>query len=163
MLICELCGQRIFGEMRQIRFRGSLVVVCEKCFAASRKTRDTPASRGGIQVHKTKIHKPDLGVRLEDKLEPVPDLGKTITERRISLGLSVRELGTRAGIRESLIKKVESGKMTLPIQELRKLERVLGIPLLRLSEEETSHGVDLKTLVKNRDKSITLGDLLAGG
>jgi len=140
-------------------------MVCKGCFVSASKMRDNRIASVGASMPARKF-KSQVSIKkakAEDKLEPIPDLGKTIMERRKSLGLSVQELGVKVGIRESLIKKVESGKIALPIQELKRLERVLGISLVRISEDEKFYWVDSKTLSKRSDKGLTLGDLLTGG
>ncbi|MEM2841857.1 MAG: helix-turn-helix domain-containing protein [Thermoproteota archaeon] len=140
-------------------------MVCKRCFTSSSKMRENRiASAGSVMpVRKLKSRVLTKTAKAEDKLEPIPDLGKTIMERRKYLGLSVQELGVKVGIRESLIKKVESEKITLPIQELRRLERVLGISLVRVSEDEKFYKVDSKKSSNREDKGLTLGDLLKGG
>jgi len=143
--------------------RGSLLTVCKKCFVSSSKMQDngSVSLRGGASVRNIKNRASDVTVKVEDRLEPIPDLGKVVMERRTSLGLSVQDLSARAGIRESLIKKVESGKIVLPIQDLKRLERVLGISLIRVSESEDFYKVGSRTSSYSKNKGLTLGDLLA--
>lgn len=172
-MMCEICGSRA-PRLRRIVVEGSIMSVCPDCFSTLTKkipvesglTGDT----GRMPVKRKEIIKPIMRKTVERKkhveavsetesIELVVNYRELIKKRRRELGWSEEELGDKTGLKTSLIKKVESGKITPSIPDARKIEDVLKIKLLKpraLQEETTSD----KHLVKKPYSSVTLGDVL---
>jgi len=91
-----------------------------------------------------------------DNLELIDGFGAKIRAAREKLGLSHKELGKRINEKVSLLRKIESGKMTPDNLLTEKLEHALRLKLLvPLSEPK----VPAKALA-SRPASPTLGDIL---
>ena len=65
-----------------------------------------------------------------ESLELVEDLGLRVRQARERLGLSQEDLGRRVGEKASLIRKIETGKMTPSLMLARRLEHVLRVKLI---------------------------------
>ena len=80
-------------------------------------------------------------------------IGSRIRELRRKIGLSAAALGTKAGTHESYVIHVESGRLAPAVDMLKKLAKVLGVPVSylllknsrvhadRIAEELESHGI----------------------
>lgn len=56
-------------------------------------------------------------------------IGRTIAERRMALGLSVRELGARVGVNYTTLSLIENGRMNPSIGTLTKITDELGLTI----------------------------------
>ena len=65
------------------------------------------------------------------------DLGSRIRERRQLRGLTQAELGTRCDLHRTFIGSVERGERNLSILNLRRLAKVLRVPIADLFPEPT--------------------------
>lgn len=95
-------------------------------------------------------------ISVADSLELVEGFGAKIRLAREKVGLSHQELGKRISEKVSVLRKIESGKMTPDNLLTEKLEHALRLKLLMpVSEPKVSS----KALV-SRPASPTLGDIL---
>ncbi len=170
-MICEICGARA-PKLRRVVIEGSIMNVCPDCF--NTLTKKTPvenvfAKPGGTLVKKPVATKPVAVKRVERKT-PVENVSlaesvglvnnyrELIKSRRRELGWSEEDLGEKTGLKTSLIKKIESGKITPSVVDVRKIEDALKIKLLTSSKQEEA--APLKHLVKSPSPTLTLGDIL---
>lgn len=170
-MICEICGARA-PKLRRVVIEGSIMNVCPDCF--NTLTKKTPvenvfAKPGGTLVRKPVAAKPVAVKRVERKT-PVENVSlaesvglvnnyrELIKSRRRELGWSEEDLGEKTGLKTSLIKKIESGKITPSVVDVRKIEDALKIKLLTSSKQEET--APLKHLVKSSSPALTLGDIL---
>ena len=56
-------------------------------------------------------------------------IGRAIAERRMALGISVRELGARVGVSYTTLSLIENGKMNPSIGTLTKITDELGLTI----------------------------------
>lgn len=172
-MICEICGSRA-PKLRRVVVEGSTMSVCPDCFNTLNKKIPVESGFardiGGPAVKRKEAVKPVARKTVEKKkpieavseiesIELVVNYREMIKKRRRELGWSEEDLGDKTGLKTSLIKKVESGKITPSIPDTRKMENVLKIKLLKPKtfQEEASPS---KHLVKKPYSSITLGDVL---
>ena len=59
----------------------------------------------------------------------IDKIGRAIAERRMALGLSVRELGARVGVNYTTLSLIENGKMNASIGTLTKITDELGLTI----------------------------------
>ena len=59
----------------------------------------------------------------------IDKIGRAIAERRMALGLSVRELGARVGVNYTTLSLIENGRMNPSIGTLTKLTDELGLTI----------------------------------
>jgi transcriptional regulator with XRE-family HTH domain len=77
------------------------------------------------------------GKHLRREGKPLPELGKTLKEIRLTKGLSAKELSHRSGVARSLISQLETGKrLSTGIDTIRRLAVALEVsPTVFLSNE----------------------------
>ena len=81
------------------------------------------------------------------------DLGNLIRQRREALGLTVREVGERAGMSGGYVSQIENGKVGIPTpNKLRFLARALRLPELAL----------VQAIGFLQDNEQALADVLSG-
>jgi len=95
-------------------------------------------------------------ISVADNIELVDDFGAKIRAAREKLGLNHQELGKRISEKVSVLRKIESGKMTPDNLLTEKLEHALRLKLLVPVSEPK---VPAKALA-SRPASPTLGDIL---
>jgi putative transcription factor len=169
-MVCEICGSRAL-KLRRVIVEGSVMNVCPDCF--STLTKKTPVvSRSAkpvetavkkavkpVSVKKAEAKSPVENVSLAETAELVSNYRELIRSRRRELGWSEEDLGEKTGLKTSLVKKVESGKITPSIVDVRKIEDALKIKLLKTSVQQ-EEAAPTRHLVKKPYSSLTLGDLL---
>jgi len=158
---CEVCGRRVMGPPFKANIEGAKMLVCGECAKLGSivwEDKTEPrlkkvARRMPVPVLPTR-KQPRIPVA--DNLELIDDFGAKIRAAREKLGLSHKELGKRINEKVSVLRKIESGKMTPDNLLIEKLEHALRLKLLvPLSEPK----VPAKALA-SRPASPTLGDIL---
>ncbi|MEM2929574.1 MAG: multiprotein-bridging factor 1 family protein [Thermoproteota archaeon] len=171
-MVCEICGARA-PKLRRVVVEGSIMNVCPGCFATL--TKKTPvesmsAKPGGKIVKKAVVAKPFAvekvkgksrveNISLAESVELSGNFRELIKSRRRELGWSEEDLGEKTGLKTSLIKKIESGKITPSVVDTRRIEEALKIKLLKTSPVQEEE-LPAKHLVKKPSSTLTLGDIL---
>ena len=133
---CELCGQSIKGRPVRIRLEGVLLLVCENC---ARKYSEYIVRERGRRVGGSRsIRRTTRRITRMTLVEYdiVEDYSDRIREAREALGLTRELLARSIGEKESVIRRLEEGRLVPTIELARKLERTLGIKLIIPQEEE---------------------------
>jgi putative transcription factor len=162
---CEVCGRKIIGKQYKAIIEGAIMLVCDECahYGTRSWEAETKPKTKPIQPPKPKLitlQVPSVQKAIqEEALELVEDYPKKIRQAREKLGLTHEELGKKINERVSLLKKIETRKMT-PTQSLaEKLEHTLKIRLLAPSTEPK---IPQRALIQKSRQEITLGDILKG-
>ncbi len=92
---------------------------------------------------------------LSQDLELVEDFGSRIREARRRTGLSHKDLGRKIGEKVSVLRKIETGKMTLDHLLAQKLEHALKITLLVPPSEPKA-----SPSLLSRRHEVTLGEIV---
>ncbi len=156
---CEVCGSRIRGTPHRAMIEGAKLTVCSKCVKLGSIFWEAKSEPRLRKVAK-RLPQPMLAarkkpVKLQETLELVEDFGSQVRQAREKLGLSQEDLGRKLNEKVSLLRKIESGKMTPDHRLAEKLEHVLRIKLLvPFSEPKVS------PKVLSRRPAVTLGDLV---
>jgi putative transcription factor len=161
---CEVCGRKIIGKQYKATIEGAIMLTCSECAHYGTRYWEAEAPKPNTKPLPTpKPKAPTLPVPSvqktvqEEALELVEDYPRKIRHAREKSGLSHEELGRKINERVSLLKKIETGKMT-PTQSLaEKLEHVLKTKLLTTSAELK---VPQKALIPKPKQEITLGDFV---
>lgn len=149
----------IRGKGYRVTIEGVTLTVCEKCYSRVMARKEELERRKRSQTS-SKPRAPAMRRRaprhpsLYDQYEVVEDYAERIRRARQRLGWSQAALAQRVGERENTIKRIESGRLTPPLDLARKLERVLHIKLLEPVVDEpvvSEHRGD--------DFGLTLGDI----
>ena len=156
-LYCELCGSPIRGKAYKIKLEGATLIVCEKCY------KKITAKPGSVEVLMEKKKKTKGKPKFTRKTrrprhveyEVVDDYFERIKKARIKMGWNLSVLAQRVMEKETVLKRIEQGRLRPSIELSKRLERVLGITLLEpVVEEEYEPTVSL-----TGEYELTLGDL----
>jgi Predicted transcription factor, homolog of eukaryotic MBF1 len=132
---CEVCGRPIYGKPYLVVIEGAVMRVCSECAKLGKPY--TPGARATRPGNPEARPGPGEGSRDEDleELILVPDYHRLVKEARERLGLTQEELAAKAGLKASVISKVESGRFRPDVQTARRLEGILRIRILARMDE----------------------------
>ncbi|MGB9729535.1 MAG: multiprotein bridging factor aMBF1 [Thermoprotei archaeon] len=162
MLTCEICGKPIKGQPVTILIGGAKLTVCNECsrygtpiktrqvsqiqtLSAQSKIQPKPSSRTVQRKFEKDIFNEDIKV-----VDEYPSLIKSARER---LGWTQDFLASQLGEKVSVIKKIEAGSIIPSIQLARKIEKILGIPLIEKIPSVTNLSQNSISI------DLTLGDV----
>jgi putative transcription factor len=158
---CEVCGRRIIGPPFKAKIEGANMLVCGECaklgsivWEAKTEPRMKKVARRMDAPMLPPRRQPPISVA--DGLELADQFGTKIRLAREKMGLSHQELGKKISEKVSVLRKIESGKMTPDNLLTEKLEHALRLKLLVPVSEPK---VPSKALA-SRPASPTLGDIL---
>lgn len=162
---CEVCGRKIYGKSYRVMIEGAKLTVCGKCAKLGTIIWDETKPKTSMLSAKAPTRRLTLKTKskksrqavVENGLELVEDFDAKIRHARRKLGLSHKELGRKISEKVSVLKKIETGKMTPDNRLATKLEHTLKIKLLvQVSEEK----VPKANILKPVSRELTLGDLI---
>ncbi len=143
---CELCGRPIVGKPVRVWIEGSQLVVCPQC------------SRYGSVIKPRAVARPQ---RIVKHKEPglsfegtvlVSNYNVLIRQARENMGLTQADLAKLIGEKESIVRRLESGRMAPTLELAKKLEKLLKIKLYEEVRQE-------QELPKLHEFQLTLGDV----
>jgi len=120
MTDCEICGKK---ATMKVNIDGVVLDVCDEC-----ANLGEPVSLS-VTRSKRSIPEPE-----ELSLYIDPDFQRIIRKAREKMGLNIKDLAREIKEKESIISRVESGKLKPTIDLARKLEKFLRIKLLLRDE-----------------------------
>jgi len=158
---CEVCGRRIMGPPYKAMIEGAKMLVCNECsklgsiyWEAKTEPRLKKISKRLPQPVIAPRKQPSITV--EESVELVDDFGVKVRQAREKLGMSHEDLGKKISEKVSVLRKIESGKMTPDNLLIEKLQHALKIKLLVPVSEPK---VPSKVLASSRPSAPTLGDI----
>ncbi len=161
---CEVCGRIIRGKPHKVKIEGAELKVCSNCakFGVEMQAyskfpkRSNKKSVPQIQAQTTRTFKKAKSKKMymDENLEVVEDYNIIIKNARESLGLTREELGKKINEKESVIARIESGKMIPDIKLAKKLEKALNIKILEKIESESFGSYSSNT------PELTIGDIV---
>jgi putative transcription factor len=158
---CEVCGRKIIGPPYKAMIEGAKMLVCGECSKLGSvywEARTEPRMKRIIK----RLPQPAIAPRkqppiiVEESVELVDDFGVKVRQSREKLGLSHKDLGKKISEKVSLLRKIESGKMTPDNLLIEKLQHALKVKLLVPVSEPK---VPSKALASSRPSAPTLGDI----
>jgi putative transcription factor len=162
-LRCEVCGHKIRGKPNRVIIEKAKLEVCSECSKLGTGFWEQPKPKSMASA----IRAPPAPLRIQPKKTPQPPMGTSlelvedfnvkIRQAREKLGLSHEELGKRINEKVSLLRKIETGKMTPDNRLATTLEHALKIKLIAPAKEEKVPQTKMATAVK---RELTLGDLV---
>jgi len=162
-LRCEVCGHKIYGSPHKVIIEGAKLTVCNECSKHGTIVREeqTPKTillkpKSAPHPLKTQSKKPPE-TTIDTSLELVENFDQKIREARGKRGLSHEELGKKISEKVSLLRKIETGKMTPDNRLAAKLEYALKIKLLVPPTKEKTQQTKISKPVSHE---LTLGDLI---
>ncbi len=162
---CEVCGRRIHGKPYKVMIERARLTVCGKCARhgtivweeTKPKTTTLKPRVSTPSPLKTRNKKPPPQVAVESTAELVENFDIKIRQGREKLGFSHEELGRKISEKVSLLKKIETGKMTPDNKLATKLEHTLKIKLLVPASKEK---IPQTKISKTISRELTLGDFI---
>lgn len=158
---CEVCGRRIIGPPFKAKIEGANMLACGECAKLGSivwEARTEPRLKKVVRRIPAPVLPPrkQPPISASDSLELVDGFGAKVRMAREKAGFSHQELGKKISEKVSVLRKIESGKMTPDNLLTEKLEHALRLKLLvPLSEPK----VPAKALA-SRPAAPTLGDIL---
>jgi len=150
---CDMCGKD--DELYKATIEGVELTVCEKYARFGKILRKIKTEQ---EKPKTKTNTQKLAQIKEQKeiIETVvEDYADRIKRKREKIGLKQEELAQKIAEKESIILKIENGKMVPSIKLARKLEKFLEIKLVEEEEDEANPDVP-----KGTGGEFTIGDMI---
>lgn len=145
---CDICGKE--SELFKTEIEGSTLAVCSNC------------SSYGKVISKIVQEAPQTGPKKEaEQEEPLisymikPGYAKLIKQSREKKNIKQEDLAKQIAEKESVIQKIEAGKMQPPIGLARKLEKMFGIELVEEIQQQKS-----SFSKENSGEGMTLGDMI---
>ena len=160
VVTCEVCGREIFGKPSKAIIGRAKLVVCRECSELGSVSWEVQPKRQregrkAIRVPpKTSRLKPSA-MPLSDGMELVEDFGPRIRASRREARLSHEDLGREVGEKISVLRKIETGRMTPNHLLAKKLEHVLKVELLVPPSDPKISRTHLTTPPR-----VTLGDIV---
>jgi len=162
-LHCEVCGRKIYGSPYKVMIEGAKLTVCNECSKHGTIVWEEPTPKtitlkpkSTLQPLRIQSKKPPE-TTIDTSLELIEKFDLKIRQAREKLRLSHEELGKKINAKVSLLKKIETGKMTPDNRLAAKLEYALKIKLLVSPTEEKSQQTKIP---KTTSQELTLGDLI---
>ncbi|MCW4020899.1 MAG: multiprotein bridging factor aMBF1 [Candidatus Bathyarchaeota archaeon] len=164
VLQCEVCGRPIIGKPHRVIIEGVKMLTCGRCAElGSGYWEPEPKSFRRPEGFRTAVSIPVRRKRTIDVSEDLvvtEGFGSIVRQARVELGLSHEDLGRKIGEKVSVLRKVESGKMTPDHRLAGKLEHALEVKLLvpfvvpKVSRPASpaSKGVTLGEIVRLKDR-----------
>jgi len=162
-LRCEVCGRKINGKPLKVIIEGAKLTACMECSKLGKPYHEEAkptvmGSRLGTKPRPMMIQaKKPQAPTVDTSLELVDNFDLKIRQAREKLGLSHEELGKRINEKVSLLRKIETGKMTPDNRLATMLEHALKIKLIVPAKEEK---IPQTRLAKASGRDVTLGDLI---
>lgn len=160
---CEVCGRRINGKPFNVIIEGAKLTVCNECSKLGRIYYEEPKQKTpGARFVNTQrplvfqTKKPQIP-KVDTSLELVENFDVKIRQAREKLGISHEELGKRINEKVSLLRKIETGKMTPDNKLATMLEHTLKIKLIVPTKEEK---IPQTKLARTTRGDLTIGDMI---
>lgn len=136
------------------------MLVCEKCAKLGSTSWETQTPRRVKKLAKPKspltlTPKKKQSPKLVEEVELVNDFSSRVRLGREKMGINHEDLGKKIGEKVSVLRKIESGKMTPDHKLAAKLEHTLRVKLLVPPSEPKTPSARLST-----PHEATLGDLV---
>ena len=144
MYDCEICGKKT-ESLYIIDVEGAELTTCSRC-AEGKNIVEV------IEDQKTIHDKKTVEAKEENSIEIIENYGAVIRTARESIGLPIKVLAEKINEKESMLNRIEHGKMLPSDKLIGKLEKNLGIKLTVNLEKTTVP----KT--KDNNASLTFGD-----
>ena len=141
---CDMCGKD--SVMFKTMIEGSVLNVCENCSKYGKILEEVKKEPVKSKIIKRKMDEPNDFI--------VDGYFKIIKEAREKKNLTQKELAMKINEKESVIEKIEQGKMEPDILFAKKLGNFLNIKLIEKIEIKEGVNINFK------DKGMTIGDLL---
>lgn len=164
MPTCEVCGREV-NSVQEVTLEGAKLLTCSRCAKLGQPVRKLQ-SAPGLPRPTSPAYVPSEGTRTpaprrepirprgaEREIVPVENFAALVRKAREQRGLSHKEVARLLNERESVIAKLETGKMTPTTNLARRIERLFKLTLLEEAES-------LEALPSKSSSTTTFGDIV---
>jgi len=140
-LYCEMCGAPIRGRPYRAIVDGVEMVLCASCYeklvrsGRAQPVRERPARAYAPrprQVTRRRV----VSMEFLDLVEDYPEI---IRRAREAKGWDLKTLAQKLRISETMLRRIEQGKIKPPIDLAKRIERVLKVKILEPTELEEEY------------------------
>ncbi|MBU1198795.1 MAG: TIGR00270 family protein [Nanoarchaeota archaeon] len=157
--MCDMCSSP--EKVYKIEIEGTLLNACEKCAEygkiVAKIKKDEPQiikQRESFDfVEHSRPNKKTTTIQMI-----VPNYSVLIKEGRERLELKQEEVAKKIAEKESIVHKLESGRMKPNVPLARKFEKFLNIKLVEEIEEESLSNIETPSTTQTG--SLTIGDMI---
>jgi len=161
-LTCEICGRPVHKK-KYYKFEGMVLILCSICAKKLGASEVVPKrtlkikrdERAGKKGYRRAV-RPKVPEELT--YEIVRGYGSKIRTAREKKGIEREKLAQMLGISLSALRKIEMEKLKPDLALAEKIERLLGIKILKKIDLELLE--KLSTKGKEKESGLTLGDIL---
>jgi len=145
MPTCEVCGREVHS-VQEVTLEGAKLLTCSRCAKLGQPVRQSQSVQGPMRSGPP-AHTASEGIRTpaprrelvrsrgaEREIVPVENFAALVRKAREQRGLSHKEVARLLNERESVIAKLETGKMTPTTNLARRMERLFKLTLLEEAE-----------------------------
>lgn len=143
---CNICGKK--DVLVRAEIEGAILEVCQGCARYGKILSRPPELKRSSPVPQRRVIEP------EDVEAVSADAGEKIRKKREKLGLTQEQLARKVAEKESIVQKIETWAMAIPIVMARKFEKQLSLHLV----EEA--GPAMVSMSKTPGSIMTIGDLI---
>jgi putative transcription factor len=151
MANCEICGRD--EELSETIIEGTKLNVCSKCTKFGKVIKKQAAKEEPAKAFRTNRVTDHNNPNVETVELINPRYAELIKKKREDMGLKQIELAKKIAEKESMIHNLESGHTEPSIAVAKKLERLLGISLIKEEKLE-------KTKANAKPTGLTIGDII---
>ena len=147
---CELCGREA-RRLFKVKIEGVVLEVCKSCAKLG-----TPVYSDRRRPRRKRESAPIPETELD------PEFSKKIASARETLKLTREDVARKARMSPSYLEKLETGKLKPTIDDAKRLERVLGVSVIKVVKQEKpkKEKPKQKRPEKRRtEPTTTLGDI----
>jgi putative transcription factor len=150
---CEMCGND--AELKKTKIEGAVLKVCEECQEAGEVMETSSSSSSSRSTSRSTSTSKRRSKPKGQQEELVGDYDTRVKQAREEKDLSIEELADRLNEKESVIHRIESGKLKPDKSLAKKIESKLGLDLY---EELSDVDYEARSGSSN-DGGATIGDV----
>lgn len=160
-ITCEICGKPVIRK-KYYRFQGTILILCERCASVVHAEEYVLQKFVGVkrETQRAKIaQRKSAALKFPEELsfELVSNFGEIIRKARERKKIEREKLARMIGISDSVLGKIESGRLKPDIYTARRIESILKIRILRKIDLDLLESV---SGVGEKIQPLTLGDIL---
>ena len=146
-MYCSICGKKV-DEIYMAEVEGAKLELCSLC---------AKYGKGIRKVEQPVIRKKKKIARAEPEAiyDLVSDYASKIRQTRISEGLNPKDFAHRINEKESVMKKIEVGKLKPSLRLAEKIERAFGVKLIEEQSKDVGGGPG-----RYQETPATFGDIV---
>ena len=152
---CEMCGKE--ASLRKTKVEGAVLNLCKECqqtgkvIGSSGKSSGSSGKSSGGRKRRKRRRKPR-----EQQKHLVRDFDEKVKQTRESKDISIEDLAEKMKVKESVVHRIESGKLKPDEKLAKKIKKSLGLDLYR---EESELDYESRDNGRRKSSKNTIGDI----